>query len=369
MSQSNPSLPERPAEVVVSIAEMRKLLCALLVRKSMFQFDAETVAQRMLDADCWGLQQSGCRCILQFLDAMDRGQIDPRARVLVEHETSAMAVLDGSSAMGHVAASRGMQIAIDKARAVGTGTVVIHHSHHLGAAILYSRLAAEQGMIGLCTTSIGPATVALANSSTPVVANHSISCAIPNGESPLVIDLISGPASWEAIAVSARDGVALPAGIAIDAEGAPTCDPARAAVLLTAAASQGFGMALLASVFAGLLAGGRFPVVKPKTNTTAGEHFMMAIDVGTFTDVSRFSKKITEGIAAISGIAACSDAGLALSDRPDCGSETIGTDGSGVGMPRKRVVSPEATISLHHVDATAIALRARALKVDIPWTT
>ena len=86
--------------------------------------------------------------------------IDPRAQVLTVSETPAMAVLDGGRAIGHVAATKGMQLAIAKAREVGTGTVAVKNGQHFGAASVYALMAIEAGMIGYCTTSTAGATVA-----------------------------------------------------------------------------------------------------------------------------------------------------------------------------------------------------------------
>lgn len=103
----------------------------------------------------------------RYLDAIDAGDIDPRARVLTVSETPAVAVLDGSRAVGHVAATKAMTIAIEKAKDVGTGTVAVGNSQHLGAASVYALMAAREGLIGFCTTSTGRPTVAAFGSAQP----------------------------------------------------------------------------------------------------------------------------------------------------------------------------------------------------------
>ncbi|MEZ6056376.1 MAG: Ldh family oxidoreductase [Planctomycetaceae bacterium] len=292
-------------DVHVPIDGMRGLLFELLKRKSLFEFDAEVVIARMLEADLIGQREHGCRCILTFLDRMDQGEIDPRARVLTETETSAMAVLDGSSAMGHVAATQGMQLAIKKAGEVGTGTVVIHHSHHFGSAALYARMAAMSGCIGLCTSNIGPATMGRNSEDRPVFARHQFAYAVPMEEEPLLFELNN-------------DDSSLPG-------------------------------SLIPSILAGLLSGGRLPIAKPETAVTNGEHFLMAIDVGTFTDPSRFGKKLVDGLTKIGG-----SNGLA----------------SPSGLPLFQLLAAsDAEILLSSEDATAIATKAASLKISVPWSS
>src|SRR5258705_13008533 len=84
---------------------------------------------------------------------MDLGDIDPRARTITLHDTPAAALLDGSTGIGHVAATRAMLLVMEKARAVGTGTVVVRNSRLCGDAGGIARLAAEAGLIGLVTNS------------------------------------------------------------------------------------------------------------------------------------------------------------------------------------------------------------------------
>src|SRR5262245_29312589 len=112
-------------EVRVPADALRNFVIDLLVQKKMFRFDAETAADRLMTADLRGIQSHGTRALPRYLDGMDTGDIDPRAQVLTVHETAAMAVLDGGRALGHVAATKGMQMAIAKAREVGTGTVAV----------------------------------------------------------------------------------------------------------------------------------------------------------------------------------------------------------------------------------------------------
>ena len=71
-----------------------------------------------------------------------------------------MAVIDGNKGMGHVASTKAMQLAIKKAKDVGTGTVVVTRGQHYGAASVYVLLAIQEGCIGYSTTSTAYPTTA-----------------------------------------------------------------------------------------------------------------------------------------------------------------------------------------------------------------
>lgn len=136
----------------MTASEMRKLLAAILIKKGMYAVEAETVAQRMIDADIMGRSEFGCLSVVESVKSIDLGDIDPRAISMKKSETPATAWFDANEGMGHVAASKGTTEAIEKAKAVGIGVVVISNSQNLGSPLVYARLVAQAGMIGCCLT-------------------------------------------------------------------------------------------------------------------------------------------------------------------------------------------------------------------------
>lgn len=144
---------ESSSIVRVDLANLMQLILKLLQRKGMFAAEAEIVASRMIEADQCGQFAEGVGSLPQYLDAMDLGDIDPRARIITLGEAPALTLLDGSTGIGHVAATRAMLLAIEKARVVGTGTVVVRNSRLCGDAGGIARLATEAGMIGVVTNS------------------------------------------------------------------------------------------------------------------------------------------------------------------------------------------------------------------------
>lgn len=137
---------------------LRQLVVKLLQRKGMFVAEAEIVADRMIDADLRGRHRFGVGALSDYLEAMDLGDIDPRARMITISETTAIANVDGSTGMGHVAATRAMSMAVEKASAVGTGMVVIRNSRPCGDLDVIARLAACHGLIGFVASSEDPDT-------------------------------------------------------------------------------------------------------------------------------------------------------------------------------------------------------------------
>ncbi|HEX4071383.1 MAG TPA: Ldh family oxidoreductase, partial [Planctomycetaceae bacterium] len=200
-------------EIIVPADQLTDLLVRMLKAKGMYEAEARIGAARLVEADLRGIHSHGSRSIWRYLDAIDEGGIDPRTQVLTVRETPAMAVLDGGKGLGHVAATQGMELAIKKARAVGTGTVAVRRGQHYGAASVYALMAVEAGMIGFSTTSTGPATVAAYGSRRPATANNAIAWGIPTRSgAPFVLDMACAISSWGKVESLKLYGRELPSG-------------------------------------------------------------------------------------------------------------------------------------------------------------
>ena len=134
-------------------SQMRTFLVNVLVKKGMYEFEAELTADRLIDADRLGRHSEGCASLPGHVYSIDTGDVDPRAISIQKTETPAISFFDANEGMGHVAATKGMEQATEKAKELGVAIVVISNSQRLGSPLVYARLAALKGMIGVCVTS------------------------------------------------------------------------------------------------------------------------------------------------------------------------------------------------------------------------
>ncbi len=305
-----------------------------------------------------GIQSHGSRATPRYLSAMDRGDIDPRGQTVELVKTPAIAVLDGSRNLGHVASTKAMQMAIEMARAVGTGTVGVRNSQHFGAASVYSLMAAEAGMIGYCTTSTGMATVAAYGSRQPATANNAFAWAAPSRTgAPFCLDMACAVSSWGKVQALGMYGKSLPEGWALDGAGNPTLDPAQAKTLCWppgARSGQRPGVSLLdlfgcARSWPGecLLHKTRHPEVE------GSEHFFYAIDIRQFGDEDRYYEEIDRTMADIRG----------LETQP--GFERVTLPGE---LEWQRAVRWRSEgIPLHRDHLKELGEVAAAMKIAVPW--
>ncbi|MBC8290110.1 MAG: Ldh family oxidoreductase [Planctomycetes bacterium] len=286
MPQATPDIPrDASQEVTVAADQLRQLVKTVLIRKGMFEAEADIAADRMVEADLRGIFSHGSRCLPKYCSAMDDGDIDPRALEIPPLcDTPAIAVIEASGGLGHVAATRGMELAIEKAREVGTGSVSIKKGQHFGAAAVYVQLAIDAGMIGFCTTSTGTATVAAFGSREPGTANNALAWGFPTSSgAPFILDMAVAEASWGKIETRGMYGLPIPAGWALDENGDETTNASAAKTLLPASGARGFGLAFVCSALTSSLIGRRSPIRKVANPFGPGsDHFFYAIDPKQF---------------------------------------------------------------------------------------
>ena len=351
-----PDYPLDPAQdVVVPAGPLQDLMVALYVRKGMFRAEAEIAAARQIEADLRGIQSHGSRATPRYLAAMDRGDIDPRGQTQVTIRTPAIAVIDGGRNLGHVASTKAMEMAIEMARAVGTGTVGVRNSQHFGAASVYALMSARAGMIGYCTTSTGTATVAAYGSRQPATANNAFAwAATVRGGAPFCLDMACAVSSWGKVQALGMYGKQVPTGWALDTQGNPTVDPAAAKTLLPAAGPRGYGLAFLCSILAGPLEGGKMPLHKTRNPEAEGsEHFFYAIDVKQFGDLERYYDEMERTMSDIRGLGA----------QPGFARVTLPGELEWERAERWR----KDGIPLHRDHVKELSEVASAMKVAVPW--
>lgn len=305
MTHSTAFPSDASQEVRLTVAQLAPVLEQMLVKKSMFQFDASVATKRMIEADLYGFPSHGCARICEYIDAMDLGDIDPRARVLLMHETDTITVMDGSRSIGHVAATKGIESAAAKAKSSGVGIAAVGNSQTLGAASVYVRLAVNEGLIAICLSSTGGATVAAPGTTAGAVGNAAFAYGVPVKDgSPIVLDASCGAESWGKLQLLARYGLPFPSGIAFDDNGEPATSMETAKVLKPAGAELGYGLSLLCSILAGPLCGGRMPIKKTRSASAEdSQHFFIAFDIGHFAEPERFNKQLTAATAEIRNLA------------------------------------------------------------------
>jgi LDH2 family malate/lactate/ureidoglycolate dehydrogenase len=277
--------------------------------------DAEVIARVFIAAELRGLPSHGMIRIKDYFQLWKANRINVKPAVRVVHETPSTAVVDGDGAVGMVAATRSMEIAIQKAATAGTGWVSTRNSNHYGIAGYYSMMALQHDMIGICMTNANPL-VAPTFSISPMLGTNPIAVAIPAGNQPsFVADFATTPIARGKLAVAEKKGEKVPFGFVQDSEGTPSDDPAilkSGGSMLTLGGDyvhgshKGFCLSSIVDIFSAVFSGANFgPFVPPSVaylpvlDTKVGEgtgHFFGAMRIDAFQEASVFKESMDRWI-------------------------------------------------------------------------
>jgi LDH2 family malate/lactate/ureidoglycolate dehydrogenase len=277
--------------------------------------DALLATKVLLSADLRGIDSHGIARLVGYVRLWEAGRINASANIRTLHETPSTATLDGDSGLGLVVAPKAMQLAIDKAQAVGTGWVCVGNSNHFGIAGYHAMMALPHDMIGICMTNAS-ALVAPTFSIERMLGTNPICVAVPAGsQPPFVADLATTTAANGKLEILQRKGEPAPAGWLQDSDGASTND---AHALKTGGAllplggdrehgsHKGYALSAVVDIFSGVLGGGNygpwvppFPAYVPMPSGMPGKglgHFFGAMRIDAFRPASDFKQHMDNWI-------------------------------------------------------------------------
>jgi LDH2 family malate/lactate/ureidoglycolate dehydrogenase len=271
----------------------------LLVVNGVPDADGELIASCLVANDLRGIDTHGIARIPNYLERVRRGLVNPRAEIEVKRVTPVVAAVDGKNGFGFVVATRAMAEAIEMARTFGIGLCGVRRSSHFGAAGTYARQAIQAGFIGLVFTNASPGLPPW-GSRTMLLGTSPLAVGVPGGrQGPFVLDMATTVAARGKIRKALRRGESIPEGWALDAEGRPTTDPAKAleGVLLPIGGPKGSGIAMWMDIFGGVLTGAAYggevgDLYKNLDRPQSSGHVFMAIKPDLFVSLEEFRDRM-----------------------------------------------------------------------------
>lgn len=269
----------------------------------------------LLAADLRGIDSHGVARLSGYVRLWEVKRINATPEIKVIHETPSTAVVDGDSGLGLVIASFAMQIAIEKAKQVGTGWVSVQNSNHFGIAAHHAMMALQYDMMGIAMTNASPL-VAPTFSIDKMLGTNPICVAAPAGyEPPFVADLATTTAANGKLEILQRKNLQTPNGWVQDKDGNPTNDPhalKTGGALLPLGGDRehgshkGYALGAVVDIFSALLSGANyapwvppFPAYVPMPAQQPGKgigHFLGAMRVDAFRPAADFKRDMDHWI-------------------------------------------------------------------------
>ena len=283
--------------------------------------EASTATKTLLSADLRGIDSHGVARLSGYVRLWEAKRVNATPDIKVIHETPSTAVVDGDSGLGLVVAPFAMQIAIEKAKQVGTGWVSVQNSNHFGIAAHHAMMALEHDMIGIAMTNASPL-VAPTFSIDRMLGTNPICVVAPAGnEPPFVPDLATTTAANGKLEILQRKNLPTPVGWVQDKEGKPSIDAnelKKGGALLPLGGDKehgshkGYALGAIVDIFSALLSGANyapwvppFPAYVPMPSQQPGKgigHFLGAMRIDAFRTADSFKKDMDHWI---SGFRSC----------------------------------------------------------------
>ena len=186
MSAGGAGAPAAPAVEVFPIERLREFSTRVLEWCGVPDEDARLAADVLATADLRGIDTHGVARLAQYVEMFQRGLINPRPQLRVVRETPSTARVDGDNGLGLVVGPRSVRIAMDKADAVGSGSVAVGNSNHFGIGEYYALQGLPRDMIVWAMTN-SPPQVAPLWGAEKMLGTNPMAIAFPGGEEPAVV--------------------------------------------------------------------------------------------------------------------------------------------------------------------------------------
>ncbi len=294
-------LPSTQGQILVHADEARRFTADLIAHHDVPRPDAEVMARCLVRADLRGVDTHGIVRVPGYLDRLRRGLINPRPSLQIRSITPAVSQLDGENGFGFVVATRAMAEARDIAGRLGVGIVSVKRSTHFGMAASYLLQAVEQGFIAMVFTNASRAMPPW-GARDALLGTSPFAVGAPGGEKGhFILDMAPSVAARGKIRKALRAGQPIPIEYALDADGRPTTDPAKAleGVVLPMGGPKGSGLSMLMDILGGVISGAGFAggvgdQYKDYKRPQNVGHFFLAMKPDLFLSKSEYRDRMDE---------------------------------------------------------------------------
>ena len=291
--------------VRVDSAAMRQTVREIFLTLGMPPDDAQRSVDCLLYADDRGIDSHGVSNMMRvYVKGLQDGSINPKPHLKLLREARAAATIDSDRGLGLTIGPQAMEIAIEKARQCGVGTVVATNGFHFGAAAYHAQLALPHDMIGIAMTVGGLRVVPTFGAEARVGLNP-IAVAAPAGkEAPYIFDASMSSVAGNKIRLLQRLGEKVLPGWIAEADGSPIMDervPPDDNTILPLGGTReigshkGYGLSVMIDILSGILPGAGAPLHR---KNGVGHHFTV-YDIGAFTDVDEFKSDMDAYLKAL----------------------------------------------------------------------
>ena len=207
--------------------EQIKTFCEDAFEKFGFNRDeAIKITDVLLLADRYGIKSHGTQRLVRYHKAIENGSVKLDAKPEIVFETPVSAVIDGHSGMGQLISIYAMELAMEKAKAVGMSFVTVRNSNHFGIAGYYTKMATDAGLMAISTTN-SESIMVHTGSRQAILGSNPIAFAMPAEPYPFWFDAATTVVPKGRLEVYHKADKAMPEGWGVGADGSVNTNAAE----------------------------------------------------------------------------------------------------------------------------------------------
>ncbi len=299
----------------VNYSDLHKFCVKVFEGYGFNEEQSNQITDVLLAADLSGIESHGIQRLIRYHKEITGGLVQKDAVPEVVFETPLSAVIEGNDAMGQTLGVQAMQMAIDKAKKTGFGMVTVRNSNHYGIAGYYSKMAAEQGLIGMSMTNTEAIMVPTFGRQA-MLGTNPIAFAMPASPTIYSFDAATTVVPRGKLEVYVKRGNGLPIGWALDENGHDSDDADRVlkniigktggGILPLGGSGEmtsgykGYGFAMLCEIATAILSGGTTSnyIYKTPGRSNIAQCFI-ALDHGMFGDKEQIEAALNKYLQEI----------------------------------------------------------------------
>jgi len=261
--------------------------------------DALSVATSLVDAQAAGHSSHGILRLVEYANAVEKGQVTPTAQPKIISDRGAVVTLDGQWGWGQIACKQAVELVAEKANKFGIGTVVIKSCNHIGRLGEYVEMLSQKSLVSIMWCNGGP-NVAAYGGKTRLFGTNPFAAGIPTGDENIVIDFATASSAEGKIRAANVNGLHVPEGLIVKADGSPTTEPAdfyAGGAILPFGGHKGYCLNLLIELLGGALSGAH-----PSMNDSYGNGngtVLIAMDPEFFIGTDQFLQDVNQATGVI----------------------------------------------------------------------
>jgi uncharacterized oxidoreductase len=225
--------------------------------------EASIVAAHLIEANLVGHDSHGAIRAPKYLDWVAAGELLPNRHASVVMDAGGLLLLDGGFGYGQVIGREAMDVAAARAAKHGACVLGLRNAGHLGRIGAWAEQLAQAGLVSVhfVNTSGYGILVAPHGGTERRLSANPIAAGAPGPHGPIVLDIATSATAEGKIQVARNKGEALPEGLVLDGNGAPTTDPDSfygppPGAILAFGGHKGYGLSVICELLAGSLTGG-----------------------------------------------------------------------------------------------------------------